>query len=84
MQYLRLKWGTIKGWNNLSDESFAILKRYFDEPTAMGAAQRDDTDTQKAAICELIDSVDIIGNDWTGEDMTKDEAKAYVLNYGKD
>jgi hypothetical protein len=48
----------------------------------MGAMQQRDTDKQKQAICDLIDAIDgPIENDWTGEAMTKEEAKKYVLEY---
>jgi hypothetical protein len=48
----------------------------------MGAMQQRDTDAQKQAICDLIDAIDgPIENDWTGEKLTKDEAKKYVLEY---
>lgn len=33
-------------------------------------------------ICEVIDALDgTIQNDWTGKMMTKDEAKAYIMEY---
>jgi hypothetical protein len=41
-----------------------------------------DTPEQKQLICELIDAFDgEIQNDWSGEMMTKDEAKDYVMTY---
>jgi hypothetical protein len=45
-----------------------------------------DTQRQKEIICELIDLCDgdTIYLDWDGEDVTKEKAKEYVLNYGKD
>ena len=49
----------------------------------MSAALQDDTAEQKTALCALIDAVDgLIYNDWTGENMTKDAAKKYVMEYG--
>lgn len=78
---LTLKWGTIKGWNGLSDESIAILQRYADLGMALGAMQQKDTPEQKQIICELIDAVDEVWNDWEGKTMTKDEAKTYVMEY---
>ena len=84
-QNLLLKWGTLKGWNVAGNEAAAsALDRYFSEPTAYGAAQRNDTQTQKQALCDAIDALDgVIQNDWTGEMMSKDEAKAYILEYRK-
>lgn len=82
-EHLLLKWGTLKGWS-LGENAAAIeaFKRYHADPVSMGAAQQRDTDAQKQALCDLIDAIDgTIENDWTGETMTKDEAKKYVLEY---
>jgi len=84
METLRLKWGSVKSWN-LDEESpaFEALKRYFDEPVKMSAAMQKDTVTQTQAICDCIDALNgEIWNDWSGEKMTKEEAKKYVLEYG--
>jgi hypothetical protein len=79
---LTLKWGTIKGWGNLSDKSQAIMQRYADLGMSLGAMQQVDTPEQKAILCELIDAIDgPIENDWEGTTMTKEAAKEYVLNY---
>ena len=60
----------------------AALRKYHDGPVSMSCVSQHDTPEQKAAICELIDAVDgEIQNDWTGDMMTKDEAKAYVMEY---
>lgn len=82
---LCLKWGTIKGWDIKSEAALIAGQKYFDAgPQSMGAMSQHDTDEQKAALCGFIDAIDgRIINDWTGEEMTKDEAKAYVLEYGK-
>lgn len=82
---LLLKWGTLKGWDlNGDGPAMSALRRYHEEPTTFGAMQQRDTESQKKAICEIIDALDgEIQNDWTGEMMTKDEAKQYVLNYGR-
>lgn len=83
-EYLLLKWGTLKGWNlNEDGPAYAAFKRYHEQPAALGAMQQRDTPEQKRAICDLIDALDgEITNDWTGEKLTKDEAKKYVLEYG--
>lgn len=83
-EYLLLKWGTLKGWKVESDAAFAALNKYAEEPVNMGSAMlQKDTPTQKAALCELIDAIDgEIQNDWSGEKLTKDEAKKYVMGYG--
>lgn len=81
---LLLKWGTIKGWENFSEKSQAIAERYFADGMPMSCATDHPDDARKAILCELIDQLDgEIQNDWTGKMMSKDEAKAYVMDYGK-
>jgi hypothetical protein len=82
-EHLLLKWGTLKGWKVESDKSREALKRYFDSPVSMGAMQQKDTPEQKQALCDLIDAIDgEIQNDRSGEKLTKDDAKKYVMEYG--
>lgn len=83
-EHLLLKWGTLKGWD-LGDNAAAIaaFERYCEEPVSMGCMQQRDTDAQKRALCDIIDALDgEIQNDWSGEIMTKDEAKKYICEYG--
>ncbi len=82
-EYLLLKWGSVKGWSfkevSPAKEAF---RKYFDEPVCLAAAMQCDTDSQKKAILDCIDLLDgEIMNDWTGEKMTKEEAKKYILEY---
>lgn len=81
-EYLLLKWGTLKGLSVESDQAKAALARYNEGSVSMSAmAQRDD-DAQRKALCDLIDVVDgPIVNDWSGETLTRDQAKAYVMEY---
>lgn len=85
-EYLLLKWGTLKGWRVESEAAKAALQRYHEGPTSMSAMAQRDTDSQKLAICELIDAIDgPITNDWSGEVYaSKAAAKAYVMEYGRD
>jgi hypothetical protein len=82
-EHLLLKWGTLKGWDvGENVTALAAVERYHEGPTSWGAMQQRDSATQKQAICDLIDAIDgPITNDWSGEKMTKDEAKAYVMEY---
>jgi hypothetical protein len=58
-------------------------KRYSEFGMAAGAMQQRDGPDQKKALCDLIDAIDgTITNDWTGEQMTKEDAKKYVMEYG--
>lgn len=81
-EYLLLKWGTLKGWKVESEACLAALRKYHDGSVSMSAAMQRDSAGQKQALCELIDAIDgDITNDWSGDRMTKDEAKKYVLEY---
>jgi hypothetical protein len=81
---LILKWGTIKGYGNLSPKSIAIAKRYVKLGVSMSAMAQDITDEHRKVLCELIDSIDgTISNDWSGQIYTKEEAKNYVMSYAK-
>jgi len=82
-EHLLLKWGTLKGWDvGKNASALAAVERYHEGPVSWGAAQQRDSDAQKQAICDLIDAIDgPITNDWSGEKMTKDEAKACVMGY---
>lgn len=83
-EHLLLKWGTLKGWDLGDNErAKAAARKYAAFGMAMGAMQQRDSQEQKQALCDLIDALDgTIMNDWSGEIMTKDEAKKYVLEYG--
>jgi len=79
---LLLKWGTVKGWSDLSDQSMEIMKRFFADGVCMSAAMDRPEKDRREILCELIDQIDgEIMNDWTGKTMDKAEAKKYVLEY---
>lgn len=81
---LLLKWGTIKGWDDFTEKSQEIVGRFFEDGMCMSAAADKPDEKRRAILCELIDQLDgEIQNDWTGEMMTKDEAKRYVMEYGQ-
>lgn len=81
-EMLLLKWGTLKGWEVESDRAMQLLRRYHEIGASMSAAMQRDTPEQKQIICDLIDAIDgPIQNDWSGEVMSKDAAKKYVLEY---
>jgi hypothetical protein len=82
-EHLLLKWGTLKGWDLGDNEAaLAAAKRYSEGGMSMSAMAQRDTPEQKQALCDLIDAINgPIQNDWSGEQLTKDEAKKYVLEY---
>ena len=85
-EHLTLKWGTLKAWRfEEGSSAHKAFERYCKAGNmAAGAMQQDDNEAQKHAICDIIDAVDCgtIYNDWTGEEMSKDEAKKHVMGYG--
>jgi hypothetical protein len=82
---LLLKWGTVKAWDDLSEKSQEIMGRYFADGMELSAMADKPTEERKAILCELIDQFSgEIQNDWSGDVMTKDEAKKYVLEYGSE
>lgn len=81
---LCLKWGTVKGWDFESTdcEGFSMLKQYLKNSPLSCAMDHPDEDRKKL-LCEIIEKIDgEIQNDWSGEIMTKESAKEYVMNYG--
>jgi hypothetical protein len=80
-----LKWGTLKSCICNTDESSELLTKYVNLGTSASAMTTDDTPEQKEIICKLIDLCDgeTIHLEWDGIDVPKDEAKKYVLHYGK-
>jgi hypothetical protein len=48
----------------------------------VSAMEQMDTPEQKKLLCDLIDAVDgPIRNDWSGDLMSKEEAKKYIMEY---
>jgi hypothetical protein len=82
MEIIYLKWGTLKGWINLSESSVAILNEYSDLGMSFGAAQQRDTPEQKQLLIKLLKQLNgKIINDWTDKEMTVDEAVKYIEEY---
>lgn len=83
---LTLKWGTLKSWHFDSEKGKILLKEYDEIGSTFSAMAQQDTPRQKEIICELIDLCDgdTIYLDWDDVDASKQEAKEYVMNYGKE
>lgn len=82
MNSLTLKWGTVKGWKLETDEAKAALQKWADGGVSMSAMMQNDSPEQKQAILDAIDHMDEIWMDWEGKQVTREEAKDYVRNYG--
>lgn len=85
-EYLTLKWGSLKSWRFESAKARELLNQWADLGVSMSAALHRDTPEQKRLICELIDVGDFetVYLDWEGKEVSKEEAKEYVMNYGKE
>ena len=83
--YISLKWGTLKAWNLHSKKGLELMNKYHELGTSMSAMTQNDSPEQKEIICQMIDecSADTIHLEWDGIDVSKDEAKKYVMEYGK-
>lgn len=79
--YLTLKWGTLKSWDfKASEKGKQLLKEYHEIGSSFS------TPRQKEIICALIDECDgdTIYLDWDGKEVSKQEAKDYVMGYGQE
>ncbi len=81
MNTLTLKWGTVKAWHLETDEAKAAFKKWADGGVSMSAAMHEDSPEQKQQILDLINTMDEIWLDWDGKQVSRDEAREYVLNY---
>lgn len=81
--YLMLKWGTLKGYELESDGAKDALNSYLAAgDRSISVIAQHDSEEQKRLLCAVVDSIrGVIVNDWSGEEMTKDEAKKYILEY---
>jgi len=84
MDYLLLKWGTVKAWEMENNpEAFNILKKYMKE-APYGCAFDHPSYDRKNLLCQVIDKFDgEIQLDWTGEKVEREKAKKYIRDYGK-
>ena len=84
---LTLKFGTLKSWDfSNSGKGNDLLKEYMQIGCSISAMTQRDTPRQKEIICELIDlcADNTIYLDWDDKYVSKQEAKDYVMNHGKD
>ena len=84
--YLTLKWGTLKSWDIEGNEAaIKIMKRYNEIGSCASAMMQEATPEQKELICQLIDLMPgDIHLDWDNVEVSKEDAKKYVMEYGKD
>lgn len=87
MSALRLKWGTLKGWNfeghRNCGAAIKILTEYHELGVSASVMTQKDNEQQKELILQLIDLCDDgeIYLDWDGQLVSKEQAKEYIRNY---
>lgn len=83
--HLSLKWGTLKAWTLTSEKGLELLRKYHALGSSLGAMTQHDTPEQKELICQMIDECGTseIHLDWDNKYVSKEEAKKYVMEYGK-
>jgi hypothetical protein len=83
--HLTLKWGTLKAWNFKGiPEAQELLTKYDELWMCASAMGQRDTPEQKEIICKMIDLMPgLIYLSWSGQYVSKEEAKKYVLEYDK-
>lgn len=81
---LELKWGTLKAWDlNEDGLAFKALKKL--NNLSLSAMMNHHDDSQREIICEIIDNLDAedVYLNWEGKYVSKEEAKKYIMEYGK-
>lgn len=80
---LTLKWGTLKAWHLHSDKGRELLRKYHELGSSLSAMTQRDTPEQKELICQIIDECNAptIYLDSDDKDVSKEEAKKYVMEY---
>lgn len=82
---LSLKWGTIKSYRlDVNGVAFALMNQYrIAGKVSASAMSQVDNQKQKEIICQIIDALDAetVHLSWTGKDVSKEEAKKYVMEY---
>jgi hypothetical protein len=82
-EHLSLKWGSLKSWH-LHGEAFDLLQEWAALGRKASAITHHDTPEQKVLVCRIIDAANVehVTLDWDGKDVSKDDAKRYVMEYG--
>lgn len=83
-EHILFKWGSLKSWNLKSEKGKELLRKYIGLGSSASVMLQHDTEEQKEIICQMIDECSgSLSNDWDGNKYTKQQAKDYVMNYGK-
>lgn len=86
ISFISLKWGTLKGYYLKSKEENDLLTKYIKLGYSLSCAAQNDTNEQKEILCKLIDLCNNpkgIHLEWDNIFVSKEEAKKYIMEYGK-
>jgi len=79
---ITLKWGTLKGWDVVSQEAMDLLKKYHELDISFSAMAQRDTPEQKQILVDLVSLPEMkIYLDWDGKYISSEEAVCYINNY---
>lgn len=87
MDYITLKWGSIKSSSLTNNPQVAVLiDQYYElEEQNLGSSEyiSHDTPEQKKLLCDAIDALDgYVIRHWTGTPfLRKEDAKHYIMTY---
>ena len=83
--YITLKWGTLKSWHLTSEECQKLMQSYLELGVSMSAIAQHDTPEQKALVFQIIDACNAptVYLEWNDKEVSKEEAKQYVMEYGQ-
>jgi hypothetical protein len=83
--YVTLKWGTLKSYSIQNEETWELMKKYFEAGVSVSVMTQRDTDEQKELLCQVLESIgEPVYLEWDGVYVSVEEAKEYIRNYGKD
>lgn len=80
--YVKLKWGTIKGYRINDPETFKLLEEYFSEGVPLSAMHDCPDTARKEILCKIIERIGKpVYLDWDGKYVSVEEAQKYVMEY---
>ncbi|PYS92493.1 MAG: hypothetical protein DMF62_00360 [Acidobacteria bacterium] len=83
MNRLTLKWGSAKAWDLETEEARVAIQKWADHGVSMSAMMQQSSPEQKQCLIDALDFMDEIWLAWEGKKVSKEEAKQYLLDYGK-
>lgn len=77
---MSLKWGQVASWSLNTPAARVAGTAYIERSRNVDWQAWDGSEEKRLLICGIIDAMDgDITSDWTGEPITKDEAKRYIM-----